>query len=130
VDYIGKIVTGRASGDKIAGPLGILSASGHIATASLAAPADTPGGPIGTLAINLFKLCAILSVAVGFVNILPIPVLDGGHLVFYGIEAARGGRPLPLRAQEWAFWTGVSVLLSLFLFATWNDITHHLSGLQ
>jgi regulator of sigma E protease len=56
-------------------------------------------------------------------------VLDGGHLLFYGLEAARGGRPLPPKAQEWAFWTGVSVLLSLFLFATWNDI-HHFPGLQ
>ena len=130
VDYIAKIVTGRASADQIAGPLGILSASGKVASASLAAPASTPGGPIALLVLNLFTLSAMLSVAVGFVNILPIPVLDGGHLMFYGIEAARGGRPLPPRAQELAFWTGVSVLVSLFLFATWNDITKHLPGLQ
>ena len=117
-DYIVKVFTGRAQADQIAGPLGILSASGQVATASLSNPTP-PGVPGGQL-----------SVAVGFVNILPIPVLDGGHLLFYAIEAVRGGRPLPVRAQEVAFWTGVSVLVSLFLFATWNDITKHLPELH
>jgi regulator of sigma E protease len=55
------------------------------------------------------------------VNLLPVPVLDGGHLLFYGVEAVRG-RPLSARAQEIGFQAGFAVLISLFLFATWNDV--------
>jgi regulator of sigma E protease len=73
---------------------------------------------------------AVLSVAVGIVNLLPIPVLDGGHLVFYAIEAVRGGKPLPPQAQEWAFRAGFAAMASLFLFATWNDITRLFPGAQ
>ena len=132
VDYIGKVFTGRASGDQIAGPLGILSKTGEVASSALASqpPPGIPGGSIGVLVISLFSLSALLSVAVGFVNILPIPVLDGGHLLLYGVEALRGGKPLPPKAQELAFWTGVSVIVSLFLFATWNDITRSLPGMH
>lgn len=82
------------------------------------------------LALALLNLAAVLSVAVGFVNLLPIPILDGGHLLFYGIEALRGGRPLPASAQEWAYRAGFAVMASLFLFATWNDITRLFPGAQ
>ena len=54
----------------------------------------------------------------------------GGHLLFYGIEAARGGKPLPPSAQEWAYRAGFAVMASLFLFATWNDITRLFPGAQ
>jgi regulator of sigma E protease len=80
------------------------------------------------LGLALLNLAAVLSVAVGFVNLLPIPILDGGHLLFYAIEAARGGKPLPPAAQEWAYRAGFAVMASLFLFATWNDITRLLPG--
>jgi regulator of sigma E protease len=128
VDYIVGIFTGRHSGRDIAGPLGILNVSGQVATASLNAPPSAPGGPIGTLALSLLGLAAMLSVAVGFVNLLPIPLLDGGHLFFYSIEALRGGKPLPPVAQEWAYKAGFLVMGSLFLFATWNDITRLFPG--
>ena len=82
------------------------------------------------LALSLLNLAAVLSVAVGFVNLLPIPILDGGHLLFYGIEALRGGKPLPPSAQEWAYRAGFAVMASLFLFATWNDITRLFPGAQ
>lgn len=127
-DYIVGIFSGRHSGRDIAGPLGILNVSGQVATAALDAPPGAPGGPWGRLFLSLLGLSAMLSVAVGIVNLLPIPILDGGHLLFYSIEALRGGKPLPPVAQEWAYRAGFAVMGSLFLFATWNDITRHLPG--
>lgn len=130
VDYIAGIFSGQNSGRDIAGPLGILNVSGQVATNSLDAPSDAPGGPIGSLAIGLLSLAAVLSVAVGFINLMPIPLLDGGHLVFYLLEALRGGRPIPAAAQEWAYRAGFALVASLFLFATWNDVTRLLPGAQ
>lgn len=132
-EYIGAIFSGRESGDQIAGPLGIINVSGQVASSALSAggPDDTDwGARIGLLALSLLNLAAVLSVAVGFVNLLPIPILDGGHLLFYGIEAVRGGKPLPPSAQEWAYRAGFAVMASLFLFATWNDITRLFPGAQ
>lgn len=131
--YIGGVFSGRESGNQIAGPLGIINVSGQVATSALSS-----GGPgnddwtdrLGMLALSLLKLAAVLSVAVGFVNLLPIPILDGGHLLFYGIEAVRGGKPLPPSTQEWAYRAGFAVMASLFLFATWNDITRLFPGAQ
>lgn len=128
--YIGAIFAGRESGDQIAGPLGIVNVSGQVASSALDTPDSSLLGKIGMLALALLSLAAVLSVAVGIVNLLPIPILDGGHLLFYGIEAVRGGRPLPASAQEWAYRAGFAVMASLFLFATWNDITRLFPGAQ
>jgi regulator of sigma E protease len=130
VGYIGGIFSGENSGRDIAGPLGILNVSGQVATAAVDAPPSAPGGPIGSLVLALLALSAVLSVAVGFINLMPIPLLDGGHLLFYAAEAVRGGKPLPAVAQEWAYRAGFAVVASLFLFATWNDITRLLPGAQ
>lgn len=124
--YISGVFAGRESGKDIAGPLGILNVSGQVATVALDNGDDGPGGTIGVLALSLLGLAAMLSVAVGIVNLLPIPILDGGHLLFYAIEAVRGGKPLPLVAQEWAFRAGLVMMGALFLFASWNDIQRHL----
>jgi len=67
------------------------------------------------------SLVALLSINLGLINLFPIPMLDGGHLVFYAIEAVRG-RPLSARAQEWGFRVGLAVVLALFLLATRNDL--------
>lgn len=131
--YIGAIFAGRESGDQIAGPLGIFNVSGQVASGALNGGAGDSGGfasRLGLLALSLLSLAAVLSVAVGIVNLLPIPILDGGHLLFYAIEGARGGKPLPAVAQEWAYRAGFAVMASLFLFATWNDITRLLPGAQ
>ena len=128
VSYIGAIFQGRESGDQIAGPLGIINVSGQVASSALDGPGDDWGAKIAALGLSLLMLMAVLSVAVGFVNLLPIPILDGGHLMFYGIEAARGGKPIPPIAQEWAYRAGFAVMASLFLFATWNDITRLFPG--
>lgn len=128
--YIAGVFTGRESGNQIAGPLGIINVSGQVASSALDAPQATLGEKLQLLALSLLNLAAVLSVAVGFVNLLPIPILDGGHLLFYGIEAVRGGKPLPPSAQEWAYRAGFAVMASLFLFATWNDITRLFPGAQ
>jgi regulator of sigma E protease len=128
--YIAGVFAGRESGDQIAGPAGILMVSGQVASSALAAPEATLVQRLQLLALALLNLAAVLSVAVGFVNLLPIPILDGGHLLFYAVEALRGGRPLPPQAQEWAYRAGFAVMASLFLFATWNDITRLFPGGQ
>jgi regulator of sigma E protease len=69
----------------------------------------------------LFNLAAVLSVSIGLLNLFPIPLLDGGHLLFYAIEAVRG-RPLSERAQEVGFRIGLAIVLMLMIFATFNDI--------
>lgn len=126
--YIGAVFSGRESGDQIAGPLGIVTVSGQVASAALDLPNSNVWQRARMLALSLLSLAALLSVAVGIANLLPIPVLDGGHLLFYAIEAVRGGRPLPAVAQEWAYRAGFAVMASLFLFATWNDITRLFPG--
>ena len=128
--YIGAVFAGRESGNQIAGPLGIINVSGQVANSALDVPDATWLQKLQMLALSLLNLAAVLSVAVGIVNLLPIPILDGGHLLFYGIEAARGGKPLPPSAQEWAYRAGFAVMASLFLFATWNDITRLFPGAQ
>lgn len=125
--YVAGIFTGQNSGRDIAGPIGIFTQSGQIATMALDG-SDDWGAKAGNLLRALALWAAILSVAVGIVNLLPIPILDGGHLLFYGIEALRGGHPLPAAAQEWAYRAGLAVMASLFLFATWNDITRLFPG--
>jgi regulator of sigma E protease len=72
--------------------------------------------------IALLNLAAVLSVSLGLLNLFPVPVLDGGHLVLYAIEAVRG-RPMGQGAQEIAFRIGMAMILSLMVFATWNDIS-------
>lgn len=128
--YIAGVFTGRESGNQIAGPLGIINVSGQVATSALSGPTGDWMDRLGLLALSLLNLAAVLSVAVGIVNLLPIPILDGGHLLFYAIEGARGGKPLPAVAQEWAYRAGFAVMGSLFLFATWNDITRLFPGAQ
>ena len=103
-DYIGKLVTGRESADQLSGPIGIARVSGEVARV---------GGVGG--------LIALLSVSIGLLNLFPIPLLDGGHLLFYAFEAVRG-RPLSERAQEIGFRIGLAFVLVLMLFAAWNDI--------
>ncbi len=108
-DYLGKLLTGRESTDQLSGPIRIAQASGYVATNS---------GLWG-----MINLAAILSVSIGLINLVPIPMLDGGHLLFYVIEAVRR-RPLSERAQEMGFRIGLAVVLMLMVFVTWNDIAH------
>jgi regulator of sigma E protease len=76
--------------------------------------------------LPLIQLIAFLSVSIGLINLFPIPVLDGGHLLYYGCEAVLG-RPLGERAQEVGFRFGLALILGLMLFSVWNDLVHHLN---
>jgi regulator of sigma E protease len=107
VEGIGQMITGQRSMKELGGPLKIAKFSGE--QASL--------GPIA-----LLGFMAMISINLGFINLLPIPLLDGGHLFFYMIEAIRR-KPLRPEAQEWAFRTGLAALLALMIFVTLNDLT-------
>ena len=109
MNYLGKLLRGRESPEQLSGPLGIMRVSGDVAAA----------GGLG----SLVGLIAILSVSIGLINLFPIPLLDGGHLLFYAVEAVRG-RPLSDRAQEIGFRIGLAIVVMLMLFATWNDIVN------
>jgi regulator of sigma E protease len=108
LSYITGVFAGREAADQLGGPIRIAQVSGQVATAGFAA---------------LFHLTAVLSVSIGLLNLFPIPLLDGGHLLFYAIETIRG-RPLSERAQELGFRIGLAIVLMLMIFATFNDILH------
>lgn len=105
--YIGNLVMGRMKPDQLGGPVRVAQASGQMATLGVSA---------------VIQLAAVLSVSIGLLNLMPVPVLDGGHLLFYAVEAIRG-RPLGAGAQEVAFRIGLAMIFSLMVFATWNDIS-------
>jgi len=104
--YLRDVVVGKQSADQISGPIKIAQISGEAAKLGF--------GP-------LLHLTALLSVSIGLLNLFPIPLLDGGHLLFYSIEAVRG-RPLSERAQEVGFRIGLAIVLMLMIFATFNDL--------
>lgn len=118
--YVARIFVGKESGDLLNGPIGIAKAAGGITQQSAAASDDPTLSALNVL-INLIQLAALISIGVGIVNLLPIPVLDGGHLLFYGYEAV-ARRPVPARVQEVGYRVGLALLAGLMLFATWNDL--------
>jgi regulator of sigma E protease len=105
---VAQMISGRRGTEELGGPLRIAQLSGQVAQLGFA---------------YLVQFIAILSVNLGLINLFPIPVLDGGHLLFYLAEAIRG-RPMPVKAQEYGFRAGLALLAALFVFATWNDLTH------
>jgi regulator of sigma E protease len=106
--YIGGVVTGREAANQLGGPIRIAQMSGEVASFGF---------------VPLIELAAVLSISIGLLNLFPIPLLDGGHLLFYLIEGLRG-RPLSERAQELGFRIGLAIVLMLMIFATFNDIIH------
>ncbi|GAK44535.1 putative membrane-associated zinc metalloprotease [Tepidicaulis marinus] len=107
-EYLGGMVMGQQDTSQLGGPLRIAQVSGQVATIGFDA---------------LINLAAILSVSIGLLNLLPIPMLDGGHLLFYAVEAVRG-RPLGEQAQEIGFRIGLAFVMMLMVFATWNDLVN------
>jgi regulator of sigma E protease len=71
----------------------------------------------------LLNMTAVLSVSIGLLNLFPVPMLDGGHLLYYAVEAVRG-RPIGEQAQEIGFRIGLALVMMLMVFATWNDLVH------
>lgn len=106
--YLYEVVTGREKADQLGGPIRIAQVSGQVASAGFLA---------------LINLAAILSVSIGLINLFPIPMLDGGHLLFYAIEGIRG-KPLSDRTMDIGFKIGLTLVLMLMVFATWNDLIH------
>ncbi len=106
IDTLGQIITGDRSVKELGGPIKIAKFSGEVAS-------------LGWL--EFVGFVALISINLGFMNLLPIPMLDGGHLVFYLYEGI-ARRPVPERAMEWAFRSGLAVLLSFMIFVTLNDI--------
>jgi regulator of sigma E protease len=107
--YLGRLITGRESAEQLSGPIRIGQVSGAVASS---------GGLPG-----LIYLTAVLSVSIGLFNLFPVPMLDGGHLVFYVIEALRG-RPLSPQLQDLGFRIGFALVIMLFIFVTFNDIAN------
>ena len=106
IDTLGQIIIGRRSVKELGGPIKIAQVSGQQAS-------------LGWM--NVAMLMALISINLGFINLLPIPMLDGGHLAFYLYEGVVR-RPVPEKAMEWAFRSGLAVLLSFMIFVTLNDI--------
>ena len=107
--YLGRIIRGRESADQLGGPIRIAQVSGQVAQLGFAA---------------LIGLTALLSVSIGLLNLFPVPILDGGHLLFYAIEAIRG-RPLSPRTQEIGFRIGLVLIIMLMIFVTRNDLIYN-----
>lgn len=132
LDYLGRLVQGRESAEQLSGPLGMANMSGKLAMRTAEASPDLPTLIVNAL-ITLLELAARISVGIGFLNLLPIPVLDGGHLLFYAYEAV-ARRPLAAKVQAAGYRLGLALVLGLMLFATWNDlqrlrVLHLLGGL-
>lgn len=120
VYYLGRLVTGQVSADQLGGPIRIAQASGAIAQAGAEGAPDLGYRILGAF-VALLGLAAVLSVSIGFMNLLPIPVLDGGHLMFYAYEAV-ARRPLDAAVQSAGYRVGLALLMGFMLFATWNDL--------
>jgi len=120
VFYLQRMLSGHETADQLAGPLGMAQMTGAIEKQTAEA-----SGNLSTFlflgGINLLQMAAMISVGIGFVNLMPIPVLDGGHLLFYAYEAV-ARRPLAAKVQAAGYRVGLALVLGLMLFATWNDL--------
>ncbi|HLI14049.1 MAG TPA: RIP metalloprotease RseP [Alphaproteobacteria bacterium] len=107
---IGQMIAGTRTTEELGGPLRIAQMSGEMAQS-------------GLLSTSNIWFLAVLSLNLGLINLFPIPMLDGGHLLFYAVEAVRR-RPLGPRIQDYGFRIGLTLVLLLMIFATWNDLVH------
>ncbi|MFQ5784004.1 MAG: RIP metalloprotease RseP [Alphaproteobacteria bacterium] len=106
VKAIGQMIAGTRGSEDLGGPIRIAKVAGQVAEDGM---------------ITVFWFMAVLSINLGLINLFPVPMLDGGHLLFYAFEAVRG-RPLGERAQEYGFRIGIAMVVTLMVFATWNDL--------
>jgi regulator of sigma E protease len=120
VSMLGQMVTGQVSPTHISGVLGIAKASGGVARTAAEGAPDLGWAVLGGL-VGLLGLAAVMSVSIGFMNLLPVPVLDGGHLLFYAYEAL-ARRPVAAKVQAAGYRVGLALLLGLMVFATVNDL--------
>ncbi|MGI9170750.1 MAG: M50 family metallopeptidase [Caulobacteraceae bacterium] len=121
VFYLGRIVSGQVGLNQFHGVFGMAHASGALTKQAVALADGARVNWVVPAAYSIIQLAALLSVSVGLLNLLPIPVLDGGHLLFYAYEAL-ARRPLAARVQAAGYRVGLALLVSFMLFATWNDL--------
>ncbi len=127
--FLGRLILGKEDTSQLGGPIKMAKYAGQAVTTPFDESRYEGGeepGFLGKLSGSLtffFNLAAVISISIGFLNLLPVPVLDGGHLVYYAYEAA-AGRPLGAKAQAVGFRVGMVLLASLMLFVTWNDINN------
>jgi regulator of sigma E protease len=127
VKFLGRLILGKEDASQLGGPIKMAQYAGQAAMSGF----DESGyeeepGFLTKLKVSLatfINLAAVVSVSIGFLNLLPVPVLDGGHLMYYGYEAI-AGKPLGAKAQAIGFRVGIVLLASLMLFVTWNDINN------
>jgi regulator of sigma E protease len=120
LQYLGRMFLGREKADQISGPVGMAQMAGGLTKQMADASGDLPTFLKSSL-LTIVSLIAYISVGIGFLNLLPVPVLDGGHLLFYAYEAV-ARRPLAAKVQAAGYRVGLALVLGLMLFATWNDL--------
>ncbi len=133
VRFLGKIITGREDPSQLGGPIKMAQYAGQSVMSGFDESSYSEPPSFWTkLKMSLFdfiSLAAVVSISIGFLNLLPVPVLDGGHLVYYAYEAV-AGKPLGPRAQAVGFRVGIVLLASLMIFVTWNDINNLISSIS
>ena len=120
--YIGRVMKGEEDGKELGSIIKIATVSGKVAVDAVNGNTTIPD-QLKELSLRLLTIGASLSVALGVANLMPIPMLDGGHLVYYGYEAI-AGRPLSQKKQEIGFQLGLAILFTLFVVLTLNDISY------
>ena len=120
-DMIKRMVTGKEELSTLSGPVAIGDVSRRIVNRTMAVDEVSFWRKVDSLFWNMIGICAAVSVGIGFFNLLPFPVLDGGHIVFNCYEAIVGN-PVPARVQEGALMAGMVLLLGMFVFITWGDV--------
>jgi regulator of sigma E protease len=120
VFYLGRMIGGHETADQISGPIGMAQLSGALEKQTAAASKDA-WTFMANASLTVLVLAANISVGIGFLNLMPVPVLDGGHLLFYAYEAI-ARRPLAAKVQAAGYRVGLALVLGLMLFATWNDL--------
>ncbi len=123
---LGRLILGKEDAKQLGGPLKMAQYAGQSVLSGFGDDEALSSLDLATRLkvslANFINLAGLVSVSIGFLNLLPIPVLDGGHLMFYAYEAA-AGKPLGARAQAIGFRMGIVLLASFMLFVTWNDIS-------
>ncbi|ESQ82919.1 hypothetical protein AEAC466_15550 [Asticcacaulis sp. AC466] len=120
--YISRIFTGKENGDQISGILGMTKATGDV-TVAMAKSQLTVYEKSVNMALLFLQFTAMISIGVGFLNLLPVPALDGGHLAFYAYQSV-AKKPIPAGIQNAAFRIAIVLVIGLMLFAFWNDMNH------
>jgi regulator of sigma E protease len=130
VKFLGRLILGKEDASQLGGPIKMAQYAGQAAMSGFDREGySEPPGFWTMLKVSLttfVNLAAVVSVSIGFLNLLPVPVLDGGHLLYYGYEAV-AGKPLGAKAQAIGFRVGLALLAGLMIFVTWNDINNILS---